>query len=184
MEVEKSAVTPPAESRARKIVKYSISLGLVWFIVHSWFINYIRPSHTSACTHRKYAWAMDAFAPKAPQVPRGRLAENFFLCVFFLISIHLVTCHTQYHTELGQCNRNFSQIRDGASPCRFGWGLTHCQVLPRSSPTRALYPQRHRRSRLPCWIGGLAQRNSLYHEFDRTCGLDRRILPRSQHSRG
>jgi N-acetylated-alpha-linked acidic dipeptidase len=81
MEVEKSAVTPPVESRARKIVKYSISLALVWFIIHSWFINYIRPSHTSACTQRKYAWAMDAFAPKAPQVPRGRLAENFFLTI-------------------------------------------------------------------------------------------------------
>ncbi|KAI9447887.1 Zn-dependent exopeptidase [Lactarius indigo] len=75
-------------SRTKRIVKYSICFGLVWFTIHSWFIiprHYIfvgdHPSHTSACAHSKYAWVMDAFAPKEPQVPRGRLAENFFLTI-------------------------------------------------------------------------------------------------------
>lgn len=87
-------VTTPADSskyRTKKIVKYSISFALVWFVVHSWFIlprKYIfvgRPSsHPSACAHGKYAWVTEAFAPKAPEIPLGRLAENFFLCVFRL----------------------------------------------------------------------------------------------------
>lgn len=83
-------VTAPvgsSKSRTKKIVKYSLSFALVWFIVHSWFPRqYIfvgRPSsHASACAHGKYAWVADAFAPKAPEVPIGRLAENFFLYVF------------------------------------------------------------------------------------------------------
>ncbi|KAH8988532.1 Zn-dependent exopeptidase [Lactarius akahatsu] len=81
-------VAIPANSRTKRIVKYSICFGLVWFIVHSWFIiprRYIfvgdPSSHTSACTHSKYAWVTDAFAPKDPQVPHGRLAENFFLTI-------------------------------------------------------------------------------------------------------
>ena len=75
-------------SRTIKILKYSLAFGLVWFIVQSWFIiprHYIFVgSHTSACTHAKYAWVTDAFAPKEPRVPRGRLAENFFLYDFCL----------------------------------------------------------------------------------------------------
>ncbi|KAH9045256.1 Zn-dependent exopeptidase [Lactarius pseudohatsudake] len=74
MEDEKSAsakdspfsepVAIPANSRTKRIVKYSIYLGLV-----------------CACTHSKYAWVTDAFAPKEPEVPHGRLAENFFLTI-------------------------------------------------------------------------------------------------------
>ncbi|KAH9077021.1 Zn-dependent exopeptidase [Lactarius deliciosus] len=81
-------VAIPANSRTKRIVKYSICFGIFWFIVHSWFIiprHYIfvgdPPSHASACKHSKYAWVTDAFAPKEPQVPRGRLAENFFLTI-------------------------------------------------------------------------------------------------------
>lgn len=82
-------VTTPTYSRTKQIVKYSISFGLVWFIVHSWFIIprhyfFVGGPSRSACTHGKYAWVTDAFAPKAPEVPRGRLAENFFLYVFRL----------------------------------------------------------------------------------------------------
>jgi hypothetical protein len=87
-------VTAPADStslRTKKIVKYSISFALVWFIVHWWFIlprqyTFVGgpSSHASACAHGKYAWVMDAYAPKAPEVPLGRLAENFFLYVFRL----------------------------------------------------------------------------------------------------
>ncbi|KAN0132552.1 hypothetical protein V8E53_009568 [Lactarius tabidus] len=84
-------VTAPADStslRTKKIVKYSISFALVWFIVHWWFIlprqyTFVGgpSSHASACAHGKYAWVMDAYAPKAPEVPLGRLAENFFLTI-------------------------------------------------------------------------------------------------------
>ena len=84
-------VTTPTCSRTKKIVKYFICFGLIWFIVHSWPII---PRHylfvggpTSACAHSEYAWVTDAFAPKAPEVPRGRLAENFFLHVFFGFSL-------------------------------------------------------------------------------------------------
>jgi N-acetylated-alpha-linked acidic dipeptidase len=84
-ESAKESLATSADSRIKKIIKYSIALGLVWFIVHSWFIiprRYISVgSHTSACTHSKYAWVMDAFAPNEPRVPRGRLAENFFLTI-------------------------------------------------------------------------------------------------------
>jgi hypothetical protein len=146
-ESAKESLATSADSRIKKIIKYSIALGLVWFIVHSWFIiprRYISVgSHTSACTHSKYAWVMDAFAPNEPRVPRGRLAENFFLYDFRLSATTTLTSHIQHHTELGQCNRSVSQIRDEAPPCWFGRGLTHCQVLPRSSPTRALHPESH-----------------------------------------
>ncbi|KAH9060978.1 Zn-dependent exopeptidase [Lactarius vividus] len=81
-------VAIPANSRTRRIVKYSICFGFVWFIVYSWSIiprHYLflggPSSHASACTHSKYAWVTDAFAPKEPQVPHGRLAENFFLTI-------------------------------------------------------------------------------------------------------
>ena len=92
-------VATSADSRTKKIVKYSIAFGLVWFIVHPWFINPLNyifvGNRTTACTHGKYAWVLDAFAPKEPQVPRGRLAENFFLYVFLLIPTHLPSqpCH-------------------------------------------------------------------------------------------
>jgi len=89
---EPVAIPPDSTgSRTKRIIKYFISFGLVWVVVHSWFITPRHhvfvgdpPSHTSACTRSKYAWVMDAFAPKAPHVPQGRLAENFFLYVFRL----------------------------------------------------------------------------------------------------
>jgi hypothetical protein len=75
------------KSRAKRIGKYVISFGLLWFIFHRGlfpivyhYVSVVRPSaHTHSCGHDNYAWAMDAFAPKEPEVPIGQLAENFFL---------------------------------------------------------------------------------------------------------
>jgi hypothetical protein len=70
----------------RKIAKYLLSLGFLWYILHRWLFPLAhhfdllpRPStHTHTCAH-DLAWAVDAFAPKKPEVPNSQLAENFFL---------------------------------------------------------------------------------------------------------
>jgi hypothetical protein len=76
--------TDCVKSRAKSIVKYVISFSLLWFILHRglfplayYYVSVSSDTHT--CTHDNYAWAMDAFAPKVPEVPAGQLAENFFL---------------------------------------------------------------------------------------------------------
>jgi hypothetical protein len=71
---------------AKKVVKYILSLGLIWFILHRWlfpFTHYFtflrRPSaHAHTCAH-DIAWAIDAFAAEEVGIPTSRLAENFFL---------------------------------------------------------------------------------------------------------
>src|SRR6266404_7496398 len=66
--------------RIKGIVKCVMTFGLVWFIITRHYIFVDHPlSHKDICTHRKYAWVVDAFAPKEPHVPHGRLAENAFL---------------------------------------------------------------------------------------------------------
>jgi hypothetical protein len=70
----------------RKIAKYLLSLGFLWYILHKWLfplahhLDFLpRPStHTHTCAH-DLAWAVDAFAPKEPEIPTSQLAENFFL---------------------------------------------------------------------------------------------------------
>ena len=75
------------KSPTRKIVKYVLSLVFLWYILLGWLfplthhhIGFLpRPStHAHTCTH-DFAWAIDAFAPKVPEVPDSQLAENFFL---------------------------------------------------------------------------------------------------------
>lgn len=96
MEVEKvdSAPNPflidtrrdRTKSPAKKVLKYILSIGLLWFILHRWlfpFTHYFgflrRPStHAHTCAHDT-TWLIDAFAPKEPEVPTSQLAENFFL---------------------------------------------------------------------------------------------------------
>jgi hypothetical protein len=67
---------------AKKILKYILSLGLLWFILHRFTHHFAflrRPSaHVHTCPH-DIAWVIDAFAAKEPEVPTSRLAENFFL---------------------------------------------------------------------------------------------------------
>jgi hypothetical protein len=87
---EKSSLTEPllatqtvnVKSRVKRIVKYVISFGLLSFILHrALFPLAFRyaSTHIHPCVCDNYAWAMDAFAPKEPEVPIGQLAENFFL---------------------------------------------------------------------------------------------------------
>jgi hypothetical protein len=79
--------TDSFKSWLKSIVKYVILFSLFWFILHRGLfpltyrhVSVNRQSvHSHFCTHDNYAWAMDAFAAKGPEVPIGQLAENFFL---------------------------------------------------------------------------------------------------------
>ncbi|KAI0068619.1 Zn-dependent exopeptidase [Artomyces pyxidatus] len=67
-------------SRARRIVLRVLVWGSLWYI----FLFYVLVG-----THKQWArkectrnaWIMEAFAPKKPEIPIGRLAENFFLTI-------------------------------------------------------------------------------------------------------
>ncbi|KAI0268104.1 hypothetical protein BC834DRAFT_952323 [Gloeopeniophorella convolvens] len=76
---------------AVKILKHVLLFGTLWFIIYRWLFslagNLISVSNlsihpkTRTCSQREHAWFMDAFSPKEPHVPSGRLAENFFLTI-------------------------------------------------------------------------------------------------------
>jgi hypothetical protein len=96
MEAEKvdGALDPPlidtrtnrTQSPTKNTIKYVLSLGFA-YILHSWLFSFTLHSdflgprsstHPHTGTH-DISWAIDAFAPKEPEVPHSQLAENFFL---------------------------------------------------------------------------------------------------------
>jgi hypothetical protein len=83
-EKDDSIQSDRTKSPSKKIVKYIVSLGLLWYILHSWLFplahhfGLLSRPHSHTCAH-DLAWAIDAFAPKEPGVPTSQLAENFFL---------------------------------------------------------------------------------------------------------
>ena len=80
---EKTSLTETVnvKSQVKRIVKYVISFSLLSFILHRGLFplvfRYVSMNRT--CAHDNYAWAIDAFGPKEPEVPVAQLAENFFL---------------------------------------------------------------------------------------------------------
>ena len=65
--------TKPRKLSAKKLLKYVVSLGLLWYILHRWLLL------TFNSTHDPYPWAIDAFAPKERGPSNSQLVENFFL---------------------------------------------------------------------------------------------------------
>jgi hypothetical protein len=83
---EKSSLTEPlatqtvnVKSRVKRVVKYVVSFSLLFFILHRGLFSLAFRYASKHCACDNYAWAMDAFSPKEPEVPVGQLAENFFL---------------------------------------------------------------------------------------------------------
>ncbi len=63
--------TPRPKSRVKKLAKYVVSLGLLWYILHRWLFLLAFNSSTH--------WAIDPFGPTEKGPSNGQLAENFFL---------------------------------------------------------------------------------------------------------
>lgn len=85
MDSKRSLVEPepnPTKSPAKKLLKYVVSLGLLWYILHRWLFQLA----FNSATHDLYPWALDAFAPKERGPSNTQLAENFFLLVLPLSS--------------------------------------------------------------------------------------------------
>jgi len=64
--------TRPTKSPVKKLLKYVISLSLLWYILHRWLAF-------NAISHDLYSWAIDALGPKVNELTNSQLAENFFL---------------------------------------------------------------------------------------------------------
>ena len=85
MEPKRPVVDPelqrpaPTKSPAKKLLKYVVSLGLLWYILHRWLAF-------NASAHDLYSWAVDAFGPKENGLSNSQLAENFFLYALLLPS--------------------------------------------------------------------------------------------------
>ncbi|KAI0276320.1 Zn-dependent exopeptidase [Russula aff. rugulosa BPL654] len=67
----------PTKSPAKKLLKYVVSLGLLWYILHRWL--FLLAFNASA--HDLYSWAIDAFGPKVNGLTNSQLTENFFLTI-------------------------------------------------------------------------------------------------------
>jgi hypothetical protein len=76
----------PTKSPAKKLLKYVVSLGLLWYILHRWL--FLLAFNASA--HDLYSWAIDAFGPKENGLTNSQLTENFFLYALLLPSYR---CH-------------------------------------------------------------------------------------------
>jgi hypothetical protein len=77
----------PPKSPAKKLLKFVVSLGLLWYILHRWpFIL----AFSNAEAHDLYSWAIDAFGPKVNGLTNTQLAENFFL---YALLLPLYSCH-------------------------------------------------------------------------------------------
>ena len=74
------------KSPAKKLLKYVVSLGLLWYILHRWLFTLA----FNAEAHDLYSWAIDAFGPKVNGLTNRQLTENFFLYVLLL---PLYICH-------------------------------------------------------------------------------------------
>jgi len=67
-ELPNTPITPrPTKSPAKNILKYVLSFGLLWYILHN------------ASAHDLYSWAIDAFGLKESGLTNDQLTENFFL---------------------------------------------------------------------------------------------------------
>jgi hypothetical protein len=75
LELPNNAPTRPTKSPAKKLLKYVVSLGFLWYILHRWLF----PIAFDASGHDLYSWAIDAFGPKENGLTNSQLAENFFL---------------------------------------------------------------------------------------------------------
>jgi hypothetical protein len=79
LELPINTPTRPTKSPIKKLLKYVVSFGLLWYILHRWlFFN--------ASAHDLYSWAIDAFGPKENGLTNSQLAENFFLYALLLPS--------------------------------------------------------------------------------------------------
>jgi hypothetical protein len=67
--------TRPTKSPIRTLLKYAVSLGFLWYILHKWV--FLLAFNASA--HDLYSWAIDAFDLKENGLSDSQLAENFFL---------------------------------------------------------------------------------------------------------
>ena len=75
--------TRPTKSPAKKLLKYVVSLGLLWYILHRW----LSLLAFNASAHDPYSWAVDAFGPKENGLTNSQLEENFFL---YALSLALI----------------------------------------------------------------------------------------------
>ncbi|KAI0000023.1 hypothetical protein BJV77DRAFT_1058302 [Russula vinacea] len=58
MDSKRSLIVDPEPNRTKKLLKYVVSLGLLWYILHRWLFAF------NSTTHDRYPWALDAFAPE------------------------------------------------------------------------------------------------------------------------
>lgn len=80
MDSKRSLIVDPEPNRTKKLFKYVVSLGLLWYILHRWLFAF------NSTTHDCYSWALDAFAPEERGPSNTQLAENFFLLALSLTS--------------------------------------------------------------------------------------------------
>jgi hypothetical protein len=86
LELPNNTPTGPTKSPAKKLLKYVVSLGLLWYILHRWL--FLLAFNASA--HDSYSWAIDAFGLKENELTNSQLAENFFL---YALLLPLYSCH-------------------------------------------------------------------------------------------
>lgn len=77
LELPNNTPTRPTKSPAKKLLKYVVSLGLLWYLLHRWLFLW-------ASAHDLYSWAIDAFGLKENGLTNSQLAENFFLYALLL----------------------------------------------------------------------------------------------------
>lgn len=80
MDSKRSLIVDPEPNPTKKLFKYVVSLGLLWYILHRWLFAF------NSTTNDLYPWALDAFAPEERGPSQTQLAENFFLLALSLTS--------------------------------------------------------------------------------------------------